>query len=103
METRISSAAKEVIMGQGRPTVLIGDAAKVRPLILAADVIVGRDKVIRPYIDAYRILTHTANVRKCREVIQMSKKAKTWLTFALILVGLAALVRGGSPTYSPSR
>ena len=35
-------------------TCLIADAAKVRPAVLAADLILGRDKYARRYIEAYR-------------------------------------------------
>jgi len=35
-------------------TCLIADVAKVRPIILAADLVLGRDKRARRYIEAYR-------------------------------------------------
>jgi hypothetical protein len=35
-------------------TCLITDVAKVRPTVMAADLIVGRDKRARRYIQAYR-------------------------------------------------
>jgi len=35
-------------------TCLIVDAAKVRPIILAADLVLGRDKRARRYIEAFR-------------------------------------------------
>jgi hypothetical protein len=35
-------------------TCLIVDVAKVRPAVLAADLILGRDKRARRYIEAYR-------------------------------------------------
>jgi 5-methyltetrahydrofolate--homocysteine methyltransferase len=44
-----------VVMAVGAGiTCLIGDVAKVRPAILAADLILGRDKYARRYIEAYR-------------------------------------------------
>jgi 5-methyltetrahydrofolate--homocysteine methyltransferase len=35
-------------------TCLIVDVAKVRPMILAGDLVMGRDKRARRYIEAYR-------------------------------------------------
>ena len=35
-------------------TCLIADAAKVRPIVLSADLVLGRDKRARRYIEAYR-------------------------------------------------
>ncbi len=67
METRVSRATKEVLIDGGWPTVLIGecinsagmtcliaDVAKVRPMVLAADLLLGRDERARRYIEAYR-------------------------------------------------
>jgi 5-methyltetrahydrofolate--homocysteine methyltransferase len=43
-----------VIATAAGATCLIVDAAKVRPIILAADLVLGRDKRARRYIEAYR-------------------------------------------------
>ncbi len=43
-----------VIAAAAGATCLIVDAAKVRPIILAADLVLGRDKRARRYIEAYR-------------------------------------------------
>lgn len=49
----LNSAFVVMALGAGA-TCLIVDAAKVRPIILAADLILGRDKRARRYIEAYR-------------------------------------------------
>jgi 5-methyltetrahydrofolate--homocysteine methyltransferase len=43
-----------VIAAAAGATCLIVDAAKVRSIILAADLVLGRDKRARRYIEAYR-------------------------------------------------
>jgi len=43
-----------VIAAAAGATCLIVDVAKVRPIILAANLVLGRDKRARRYIEAYR-------------------------------------------------
>jgi 5-methyltetrahydrofolate--homocysteine methyltransferase len=54
----LNSAFIALVIGAG-VTCLITDVGKVRPNVLAADLILGRDKRARHYIEAYRQRQHT--------------------------------------------